>query len=157
MKRDEIRAAIKDHRKKLAQQNMNKITIAETLVNDPRFEFDSAQEIAQILDWEGVDKIEGFDGRYNVPILNSRSLTKLLEDCDGTIADFLNKWNKYCNPRKKKDVEEILDDVDIDNFYDDSDFELDDDEFLAGENDDKANSVFKKKEKTAADELADLW
>lgn len=156
-KRAEIRAAIKDHRKKLAQQNINKITIAETLVNDPRFEFDSAQEIAQILDWEGVDRIEGFDGRYNVPILNSRSLSKLLEDCDGTIADFLNKWSKYCNPRKKKDVEEILDDVDIDNFYDDSDFELDDDEFLAGENDDKANSVFKKKEKTAADELADLW
>lgn len=157
MKRDEIRAAVKDHRTKLAQQNMNKITIAETLVNDPRFEFDSAQEIAEILDWEGVDDIKGFDGKYNVPILNSRSLTKLLEDSDGTIHDFLNKWSKYCNPRKKEIVENILDDVDIDNFYDDSDFEVDDDEFDVDEVDDKANSVFKRREKSAADELSDLW
>lgn len=157
MKRAEIRAAIKDHRTKYAQQCINKITIAEALVNDPRLEFDTAEEIAEILDWEGVDKIEGFNGKYNVPILNSRSLTKLLEDSDGTVADVLNNWNDYCNPRKKKIAEEILDNVDINNFYDDSDFEVDDDEFDVDEVDDKANSVFKRKEKSAADELSDLW
>ena len=37
-----------------------------------------------------------------------------LDYCDGTKDDFLDVWNHYCNPKKKRIIEDILGDyVDI--------------------------------------------
>ncbi len=160
-KRAEIRAAIKDHRKNYAYQQMGKLEIAQALIDSPRFEFDSAQEISELLDWEalrdpnhGNPKIVQTSTGYNIPILNSRSLSKLFESCDGTVSDFLERWDRYCNPTKKDIVQDILDDIDITDYT----YELADDDWNEAEEvDDKANSVFKKKEKTAAEEFDDLF
>ena len=54
--------------------------------------------------------------RSQKPILNPRSLTKLLAVCDGTKDDFLRKWPKQCNPDKLSMVDRILANYrDIDN------------------------------------------
>lgn len=106
------------------------LAIATKLLKDRRFEFDGPEEEARC-------KIN------QVSALNPRSLSKLLTDCNGTKDNFLAKWNKYCNPDKKQLVELILSDY--------TDIE------------DKANSVFnvddsqigfKKKEKTAWDDIS---
>lgn len=84
--------------------------IANTLLSSPDFSFDNGEEAKQLQ-------------KERKPILNPRSLTKLLTMCNGTKKNFLQKWNAQCNPNKKKMAERILAQYkDIDN---------------------KANSVFK--------------
>ena len=41
-------------------------------------------------------------------ILTARTLTNLLQNCDGTKEDFLDNWNNFCNSTKKTMVEGIL-------------------------------------------------
>lgn len=89
------------------------------LVSDKRFAFDETADIQKAKDNEAWNKIS----------LNNRNLTKLLDNCDGTKADFLAKWNEFCNNLRKPKVETILDD------YEDIE--------------DKANDVFKSDSESA--------
>ena len=80
-----------------------KLALAETILNNPRFTYDSA-----------VDIEENQDNPSYKP-LNYRSFKMALDYSDGTKDDFLDVWNHYCNPRKKRVIEDILGDyVDID-------------------------------------------
>lgn len=88
-----------------------RLKIAQTLLKSPQFRFDDSNEAAEA------------QREQNSP-LNPRSLSKLLEYCDGTKEDFLASWNDQCNPDKKGMAERILA-----NYQD---------------VEDKANSVFKK-------------
>mgnify|MGYP002762185699 CR=1 FL=1 len=74
--------------------------LINTLVGDPKFEFDSQEDMDK-----GVDKL-GDDYKP----LNYRSLTALLQNSDGTKEDFLDLWSEHVNPLKKNMAEDILDD-----------------------------------------------
>lgn len=100
--------------------NWNRYQIAKKLLLSPNFHFDSEEEEAELSDTSDS-------------ALNYRSLTQLLNNCDGTKEDFLNKWPRFCNPHKTEMVEDILDDyLDYDDSDDEGYFDIDD----------KANSVF---------------
>ena len=44
----------------------------------------------------------------------TRSLKKLLDDCNGTKKDFIDLWSEYCNYKKKNMIVDILSDfVDV--------------------------------------------
>lgn len=81
-------------------EQAGRLAIAETLLNDKKFSFDDATDLEA-----GYDKLD-----YNFKPLNYRSLTNLLENCDGTKEDFLYLWNDYCNPLKKNTIDTILKD-----------------------------------------------
>lgn len=72
--------------------------IAQTLLTSKKFSFDDTEDI-QV----GHDKLD-----YNYHPLNYRSLTSLLNMCDGTKDDFLDLWSSMVNPLKKSTVEGIL-------------------------------------------------
>lgn len=81
---------------------MGKLALAEKILTSPKFTYDSA-----------VDIEENQDNPSYKP-LNYRSFKMALDYCDGTKEDFLNVWNHYCNPRKKRIIEDILGDyVDV--------------------------------------------
>ena len=80
-----------------------RLGIAEKLVTDPRFSFDSQYDIEK-----SKEAKENRTG--NGKILTYRNLTDVLDACDGTKADFLDLWNRKCNSLKKPTVEEILKD-----------------------------------------------
>lgn len=80
-----------------------RLGIAEKLVTDPRFSFDSQYDIEK-----SKEAKENKTG--NGKILTYRNLTDVLDACDGTKADFLDLWNRKCNSLKKPTVEEILKD-----------------------------------------------
>ena len=83
-------------------ENEGRLAIAETLLNDASFEYDSSDYIEENAD----------DPNY-IP-LNYRSLTQALLDSDGTKKDFLDVWSEWCNYNKKGIVETILSDyVDV--------------------------------------------
>ena len=139
-KRAEIRAAIRTKDIEWAKELENKLIIGEALASSPMLDFDDEEEVVQV-------KTAGYSP------LNARSLSKLIEDSDGTVDDIIDSWDYYCNPAKKQIAENILNDID------DLNIEEDEDEFDADgydELDDKANSVFKKKEKSAWDEIGGL-
>lgn len=77
------------------------LALADTLIRDPKFDFDDADAIEQSHDAE--DK-----GAGNGLVLNPRSFTNLLSYCDGTKQDFLDLWNDYCNSLDKPMIEAIL-------------------------------------------------
>lgn len=90
-----------------------RLKLATTLLKSSQFRFDDSNEAEEAQ-------------RNQVSPLNPRSLSKLLELCDGTKDDFLALWNGQCNPDKKGMAERILANYqDVEN---------------------KANSVFKKKD-----------
>lgn len=92
-------------------ENRGRYNIASALLRDPRFHFDSKEEEAEL-------------AHTDYSALNYRSLTNLLNYCDGTKEDFLALWKDFCNPHKYEMVEDILDD-----YYDfDPDLEDIDDE-----------------------------
>ena len=72
--------------------------IAQTLLTSKKFSFDDTEDI-QV----GHEKLD-----YNYHPLNYRSLTSLLNMCDGTKDDFLDLWSSMVNPLKKSTVEGIL-------------------------------------------------
>ena len=77
--------------------------LAQTILSNPRFTYDGP-----------VDIEENHDNPSYKP-LNYRSFKMALDFSDGTKDDFLDVWNHYCNPKKKKVIEDILSDyVDID-------------------------------------------
>lgn len=77
-----------------------RLGIARKLLTDKKFSFDDAADLEA-----GYDKLD-----YNFHPLNYRSLTNLLETCDGTKDDFLDLWNSMANPLKKNTVDTILKD-----------------------------------------------
>ena len=80
-----------------------RLGIAEKLVTDPRFSFDSRYDIER-------SKEAKENNAGNGKILTYRNLTDVLNACDGTKDDFLDLWNRKCNSLKKPTVEEILKD-----------------------------------------------
>ena len=105
---------------------MGQIELAKVLLSDNRFQFDSEED-----ERAGYQKY----GRDYTP-LSPRSLTNLLQSCDGTKEDFLDLYNDFTSPLKKNLVANILA-----NYKD---------------VDDKANSVFKKREKSNEEILDDF-
>ena len=78
---------------------IRKKKLVKSLLTSPKFEFDTEEDEA-----EGEDKL-GLD--YSA--LNYRSLTGLINACDGTKDDFLDLWSEFVNPLKKNMAEDILD------------------------------------------------
>ena len=102
------------------------IGLATKILSDKAFQFDNEED-----ERAGYQKF----GRDYTP-LSPRSFTNLLQASDGTKEDFLYLYNDYCNPMKRNTIENILSD------YEDVD--------------DKANSVFKKREKSDEEKLDDF-
>lgn len=73
-----------------------RLGLAETLLSSPKFSFSTAEE-------EAKSMTSG-----NRKPLSARTLTRLLNACDGTKADFLNLWDSFCDSSKKTMVEIIL-------------------------------------------------
>ena len=94
---------IAEERAEDIKQIKGRLGIAEKLVTDPRFSFDSQYDIEK-----SKEAKENRTG--NGKILTYRNLTDVLDACDGTKADFLDLWNRKCNSLKKPTVEEILKD-----------------------------------------------
>ena len=89
-----------DAEEKLEYQG--KLALAEKILNDPSFTYDGA-----------IDIEENQDNPSYKP-LNYRSFKMALDYSDGTKDDFLDVWNHYCNPKKKRKIEDILGDyVDV--------------------------------------------
>ncbi|MBQ6627970.1 MAG: AAA family ATPase [Methanobrevibacter sp.] len=99
------------------------IGLLKKLLSDKQFQFDNEED-----ERAGYQKF----GRDYTP-LSPRSLTNLIAATDGTKEDFLDLYNDYCNPMKKNTMDMILQD------YEDVD--------------DKANSVFKKRELSNEEKL----
>ena len=90
---DQSDRASSDVRRKRA---LGRLQLAQTLLSDKSFEFDSSEDIAK-------SKESG-----NGLALNYRTFTNLLFGSDGTKQDFLNNWNEYTNNLKKNMAERIL-------------------------------------------------
>lgn len=103
----QLKRAEKNPNKAESEQDIKEIkgrlAIAEKLVTDPRFSFDSRYDIEK-------SKEAKENNTGNGKILTYRNLTDVLDACDGTKDDFLDLWNRKCNSLKKPTVEEILKD-----------------------------------------------
>lgn len=101
----QLKHAEKNPNKAESEQDIKEIKgrlgIAEKLVTDPRFSFDSQYDIEK-----SKEAKENHTG--NGKILTYRNLTDVLDASDGTKDDFLYLWNMKCNSLKKPTVEEIL-------------------------------------------------
>lgn len=103
----QLKHAEKNPNKAESEQDIKEIKgrlgIAEKLVTDPRFSFDSSYDIEK-----SKEAKENHAG--NGKILTYRNLTDILNASDGTKDDFLDLWNRKCNSLKKTTVQEILKD-----------------------------------------------
>ena len=109
-----------------------KIALIKTLVKNPKFTFDNSEDILKARDNQA----------WNKKSLNNRSLTKLLDACDGTKENFLELWPSFTNNLRLPMVKRILDDyVDIEDKANDA---------LKGGTE---SSVFSKAKKTAYDKI----
>lgn len=77
-------------------ENEGKLAIAKTILTNPDFTYDTAEDIE-----EGED-----DPQYKP--LNYRSFKLALDFSDGTKDDFLSTWNNFANYKKKPTIERIL-------------------------------------------------
>ena len=73
-----------------------KLFILDKWIKDDRLNFDTIDEIN-----ESIEKGNG------KTFVNS-TFTMLINEFDGTIDDFLSKWNQYCNSLKFSIVNEIF-------------------------------------------------
>lgn len=64
-----------------------KAAIAKKLLSSPSFDFDDMQS----------EEESGDDESWNGLTTSPRNLSLLLDSCNGTKADFINKWDKHCN------------------------------------------------------------
>ena len=78
------------------QEALGRISIAEALLKDKRFEYTSDQE-----------EVENSDNPMFKPT-NTRNLLNCLDECNGTKDNFLKLWNGWCNPAQKTIIEQIL-------------------------------------------------
>lgn len=118
----------------VALEKAGTIELAKALLTSKRFTFDDDKEEAE---------------RYErqLPVLNSRSLTNLLERSRGKKDLLLRYWNQYCNSDKKVMAEGILEKyVDIDDKAN---------EALKKYAQEKGDVGLKEKEKSAWDVIGD--
>ena len=121
---------------KHARKNAGRYAIAQRLLTSPDFSWDTSEDI------------NALDDRYSP--LNNRTLTNLLNACDGTRKSFLDHWDFYCNPDKKAMAEDILDDyVDVDDKANDA--------LAKGAEINGEENPFAKREENAFDKLNKLF
>lgn len=114
-----------------AREAEGRLKLSQTLLTHPSFKFDDAEST---MESEEVG---------NGQILNSRTLAKLLDMCDGTKEDFLKRWDRICNSLKKPMAERILADYkDVEDKANDA--------LKYGD----AKPVFQKKEKSDWDDVS---
>lgn len=77
------------------------LNLATTLLKNPKFMFDSKDDIERSHENEET-------GAGNGLVLNYRSFSNLLVSCDGTKDDFIDLWSDYCNADKLVIVKTIL-------------------------------------------------
>lgn len=77
-------------------EDKGRLEIGRTLLTNPRFSFTPPNELAQVME------------SGNRKPLSARTLTRLLEYCDGTKEDFLANWSSFCDSNKKPMAESIL-------------------------------------------------
>lgn len=82
------------------KQIKNKLAMAELLLRSPDFFFDTSTERDIIYDKYGNT------GKN----LDPRALDVVLSGSNGTLENVLDRWDEYCNPRKKAMAENILKD-----------------------------------------------
>ena len=85
-------------------QTKGRINLANAILTDPLFEFDD-------IDDEIKARHTRQEGKYKIlqtKTTSPRGFAALIEACDGTKDDLLNKWNRYCNFTKKDIIEQIL-------------------------------------------------
>ena len=114
-----------------AREAAGRLQLSQALLTHPSFKFDDAESTLE-------SEMAG-----NGLILNSRTLSKLLDMCDGTKEDLLDRWDRLCNSLKKPTIERILA-----NYQDVPDKA--NDALKYGD----AKPVFQKKEKSDWDELS---
>ena len=136
---EEAEERAKEIKKDILETERRKALIT-ALVSDKRFFFDESDDIRKLMDPD-----EG-NASWNHISLNNRTLSKLLEVCDGTKDDFLDKWNQFCNNTRKPLVKAILSN------YKDVEDKANDALKSAS-----PSSFFKKHESTAFDKLNDYF
>lgn len=72
------------------------IALTEAVLGSDKFHFDTPEE-------RDASKDKG-----NGLITNARNFTNLINDCNGTKDDFINKWNDFCNSTKLPVIKSIL-------------------------------------------------
>ena len=77
-------------------ENQGRVKLAETILTSPRFSFSNAEEEARALE------------SGNRKPLSARTLTRLLNYCNGTKESLLENWNAFCDDSKKPMIESIL-------------------------------------------------
>ncbi len=85
-------------------ETKGRINLANTILSDPLFEFDD-------IDDEIAASQTRQEGKYKIlqtKTTSPRGFAALIEACDGTKDDLLNKWNRFCNFTKKDTIEQIL-------------------------------------------------
>ena len=101
-----------------------KLAIAEKVLSDPRFTYDTEKD----------DDNHADDHAWNLTA--PASFTRLIMACDGTKDDFIREWNNYCSYEKKDMIEDILHDYkDIDDKANDAIKDDSESEVFAAAND----------------------
>lgn len=80
--------ALETENEDMIRECLRKINLINALFDNPSFKFDTKEERAK------NSETNGGTGTAT----NARSLTNLINYCDGTKADFLAKWDEVCNP-----------------------------------------------------------
>ena len=100
----ELKDAQDDGDEDWIKEVQGRIKLADTLLNDPRFEYTSLQQEEKMID------------DPNFTPTNYRSFKEALDHSNGTKDDFLKQWSTYCDYTQKKTIEDILKNfVDVDN------------------------------------------
>lgn len=79
-----------------AKGDEGRINLAKAILLSPRFSFSTAEEEAKVME------------SGNRKPLSARTLTSLLNYCDGTKESLLENWDRFCDEFKKPMVESIL-------------------------------------------------
>lgn len=101
-----------------------KLAIAETVLSDPRFTYDTTKD----------EDAHADDTYWNAT--SPATFTDLLENSNGTKDDVIREWNNYCSYEKKDMIEDILRDYkDIDDKANDAIKDDSESEVFAAAND----------------------
>ena len=92
----ELKDAQDDGDEDWIREVQGRIKLADTILNDPRFEYTSLQQEEKMID------------DPNFTPTNYRSFKEALDHSDGTKDDFLKQWSTYCDYTQKKTIEDIL-------------------------------------------------
>ena len=91
------------------KQTLGKISLADTILSDPMFEFDGIE------DEKEAREVTREGGLLQNKILSPRGFSAVIRACDGTKESLLEVWPDYCNINRLEMIENILEDyVDVD-------------------------------------------